>query len=65
MIDIKAAARGRGRPRKSPDELAEPLVIRLTSADRERIRRLAKRDGISISTYIVGVLKVHLLDEDG
>jgi predicted DNA binding CopG/RHH family protein len=38
------------------------LAIRLTAADRQALQELAEADGMPISTYIVSVLRRHLLN---
>lgn len=57
-------ARGPGRPRNKPSEVTSQLAIRLTAADRQALQELAEADGMPISTYIVSVLRRHLLDDE-
>ena len=64
MNHPETETRGRGRPRGSPENATSQLAIRLNATDREKVRALAERNGVSISAYVVGVLRAHMLEED-
>ena len=49
-----------GRPAGDPADVRKPLVIRLTEANREDLRRLAIAAEKSLSTYVFDILRRHL-----
>ncbi len=63
MVKEKSPS-GPGRPRKALEDVTHPLAIRLTDRDREALRTLAKKQGSSLSSYIVAVLRRHMTQKE-